>query len=1661
MAANRPRRENAGHRAVAMSAIEQIKAARSGLLRRADQVQLVDQGDVYEEMTEAEYQRELEQRRRDMADFVENDGDEPMDDDDEWEMGEDGERRGVARFGMARRRGERGAIMPKNDHVASIFLGGKSVKPGQNVNHGSLNDDDQDQLEHYMQQMDDGEDDEKGESQAAKKRRLLEQAMFGQSAEVQETLNQVLMEGSGMELEDEDPDIAKLRAQTRGGMSASLSNALFAGSRGVNRLSKIVGASAAAAEAFSKPLPRLTLDDEGNIVDDGVAASAMDDDLIGDDYDDAGEGGFGIGANMPDINDPTFTHGDAAGSAVKKERKGVKALPPSVKEVSFATGEAGADWFKVSAGGVAQIKHERGNVISSHAADKMEHASPLYQVKVESSTPATDGSEPAVTSSTYDEITMFWIDACELEGNIYLFGKALLPDQRSTTSVCVRINNIERNLFVLPRAYKVLDEDDEMRTATDDQVGLIDVHTEIKQLLQEKGVTKFKSKMVKREYCFDRDLPDYDELAKVGRSSLLDSDDGVPRETQYLKVVYPFTAPPLERNLKGKTFSRIFGCRSSALELFLLKRKLMGPCWITVRNIEPAPKPHSWAKFSFITQTPKNVRVLDECPDAPLLSVMSLSFRTVLNEQTNRHEIVMASYMYHDSVSIDGPTANETDVVHCTLISKLPASQLGKKDPNTGADLGLASMPVDFEVKARQINAEASKKAAANKRTGQSTAIINTSRTKLEVVPNERALLSLLLARIHTIDPDVLVSHDLHGFGVDLLLSRMGKSNIGINWSKIGRLIKSRMPVASGKGDDSFSLVDRGVGSGRLMLDTMVCSKEFLPAQKMYTLTHLAETQLRVAHREVDNASVPVAYKSTPTLLELAKCNENDAFLQLSLMFKVVMLPLSKQLTCLCGNMWSRSLRAARAERVEYLLLHDFHRHKFLIPEKYNHRERKEREAAKEEEEKRRLGPNADKKMKALRAAKNKPQYAGGLVLEPKRGFYDKYVLLLDFNSLYPSIIQEFNICFTTVKHWTVTRPGDMASPPPPGSATGHLPKVIRRLVERRRNVKIMLKKEANTTKKQELDIRQKALKLVANSMYGCLGFVQSRFYCEPLAALITSQGREILQSSVELTNSLNANVIYGDTDSIMVYSNETDLNKALELGKRIKEAINKRHQVLEIDIDGVFKNMLLLRKKKYAALKIVDLPDGSRTAQREVKGLDLVRRDWCALSKDIGLAVLGEILSGAPREEVVERIHAHLMALRDALKNNAVPLEKFIITKGLTKNPKEYADARNMPHVKVALDLMAKGKSCKAGDFIGYVICKNENESNLASRAYDPAYVVSLQGGLELDLKWYLTNQILPPVVRLVGPIEETDAGRIAYALGLDPKAFHNFGSKEERSQQDEEDELAMAQSAQDDDEKYKSAQPLHITCIHCQHSYQFPGVFHKLDGSSLNANNNSANTNAAADADKVKEERKEGEDVTMSDSTKPTPAPNNVQGLGSGSLLPVLSGLKCPHSLTSACGGCVSNDDDRTRMLIQLLNRLSHEVRRHTQQYYASFYQCSDSSCGRRSRDISVKDNKCLAPGCKGRMEREYTANMLYTQMQYFRSLFDVERAIELIQAENARRKSDSRSNLPQLQPSLPGLHASIYKQMHGHVVSVLRQSAYYWLPPTIFDTKITTKK
>jgi DNA polymerase alpha subunit A len=154
-----------------------------------------------------------------------------------------------------------------------------------------------------------------------------------------------------------------------------------------------------------------------------------------------------------------------------------------------------------------------------------------------------------------------------------------------------------------------------------------------------------------------------------------------------------------------------------------------------------------------------------------------------------------------------------------------------------------------------------------------------------------------------------------------------------------------------------------------------------------------------------------------------------DAQLSLRLMFRLQVLPLTKQLTNVSGNLWARSLKGARAERIEFLLLHEFHRLKYIVPDKAAYGENYKQQASAaaaaddgdlpealgmdddDEEAGGRGGGGNGGRVGTGNIARNskkraKPAYSGGLVLEPKKGLYDKFVLLLDFNSLYPSIIQ-------------------------------------------------------------------------------------------------------------------------------------------------------------------------------------------------------------------------------------------------------------------------------------------------------------------------------------------------------------------------------------------------------------------------------------------------------------------------------------------------------------------------------------------------------------------------------------------------------------------------------------------------------------------------------
>lgn len=181
-----------------------------------------------------------------------------------------------------------------------------------------------------------------------------------------------------------------------------------------------------------------------------------------------------------------------------------------------------------------------------------------------------------------------------------------------------------------------------------------------------------------------------------------------------------------------------------------------------------------------------------------------------------------------------------------------------------------------------------------------------------------------------------------------------------------------------------------------------------------------------------------------------------------------------------------------------------------------------------------------------------------------------------------------------------------------------------------------------------------------------------------------------------------------------------------------------------------------------------------------------MVRRDWCPLSKTVGNYVLSQILSGKQREEVVMNLNEYLSDIGEKMKSGKISLSEYIITKQLTRALSEYSDIKGQPHVSVAQRQKSAGKSEAelVNNFIPYVICKqtfqaDKQNPQLADKAYHPDEFLSSKGKAELDIDWYITQQILPPITRLIEHIDGIDVEFVAQCLGVDPKKYKYHSEK------------------------------------------------------------------------------------------------------------------------------------------------------------------------------------------------------------------------------------------------------------------------------------------
>jgi DNA polymerase alpha subunit A len=571
--------------------------------------------------------------------------------------------------------------------------------------------------------------------------------------------------------------------------------------------------------------------------------------------------------------------------------------------------------------------------------------------------------------------------------------------------------------------------------------------------------------------------------------------------------------------------------------------------------------------------------------------------------------------------------------------------------------------------------------------------------------------------------------------------------------------------------------------SGRIICDTSLSLQEIM-RESNYEITFLAN-RYDVRNNLKGNDEI---YASQCNFdVEQAYQALEEARVCFELLNKFNILQLNKQLCDISGSLWVKSLQNSRTDRSEHLLLHELKRNKFILPDKSFQT----------------FSQNIDETNEIQENKKNLKikNYEGGLVLEPKTGFYDQIVLVLDFNSLYPSIIQQYNICFTTVErkpsqHLSENRrKADNQSSDYYDSleeenidvniirkteSKAILPQIIESLVLQRNSVKETMKKEKDLFKKEMLNIKQLALKLSANSLYGNLGYQSSRFYSKIIAALITKIGREILRETVRIVKQIPNNIencaldiIYGDTDSIMVNTLTNDLKQALEIGEIIKGIINDKERIIKIEIDYVFKNMLLLKKKKYAGLKYENAFElrntnfvGEPVLKKEFKGLDMVRRDWCTLSKEIGIYIMDLLLSSEkPKEEVINLIYDYLRRISLKMNNGSIPKEQYVISKQLVKNIDQYSDVNLLPHLKVARRLREKGDlTINSGTIINYIICNINDKS--CKKISDKAFHIN-------ELIWYKENQLLMSVNRLLKHIKEVQMEMLVECLELNKSKY------------------------------------------------------------------------------------------------------------------------------------------------------------------------------------------------------------------------------------------------------------------------------------------------
>jgi DNA polymerase-2 len=502
--------------------------------------------------------------------------------------------------------------------------------------------------------------------------------------------------------------------------------------------------------------------------------------------------------------------------------------------------------------------------------------------------------------------------------------------------------------------------------------------------------------------------------------------------------------------------------------------------------------------------------------------------------------------------------------------------------------------------------------------------------------PDEKELMLSFMKWLNEKDPDIIIGWHVIGFDLMFLENKCRELNISFDIARAEGRVSLRQRKPSGY----FASV-----TGRVIIDGPQALRTSFFTFEDYRLETVAQELL--AEGKTITADKDKVEEIERLFAEdkekLAEYNLNDAVLVTNIFKKAGLIELSIRRSQLSGLLMDELGMMTAA--FDHFFLPKLHRAGYVAPN-----------------------------VKDLESSEHA---AGGYVMDPVPGIYDD-VIVLDFKSLYPSIIQTFKIDpYSNLKSNidTIETLNGFKF-----SSTQHfLPEFIDQLIEQR-----------NLAKKKNDKQLSQAIKILMNSFYGVMGSFGCRFYHPNLPTSITGTGQKLLKGSKDFLAEQGYEVIYGDTDSLFVKLKEGEGENAEVNGKRIADDLNKYwsekiqneyglKSYLEIEFEKYYRKFILTpargsesgAKKRYAGL----VSESGKEAI-EFVGMEFVRSDWTRLAKEFQVELYNRIFNNEEIEnwlrEVVKKVKAGEYD------------EKLVYRKRLRKDVDEYT--KNIPqHVKAA----------------------------------------------------------------------------------------------------------------------------------------------------------------------------------------------------------------------------------------------------------------------------------------------------------------------------------------------------------------------------------------